>query len=197
MDFFTIVIIGVVIYFFTSKGEKNAPPKRYQTNPQRSEEIEPFEGKNINTEKEKKPGGILEQLGKQLTEYTKQIEESNKPERKAAVPQNARNNKRKSKDPERAARNVDGQEGAWGDEGRSSETEGNWGTEGAYYAQKAAQKKNKSVSYDSGEASDKSISQETLPALNFTSEGVAQGLIWTEILGEPRGRKPFRSRRTI
>jgi hypothetical protein len=87
-----------------------------------------------------------------------------------------------------------GQEGIGGHEGLRG-TEGTWGTEGSYYAQKEASMASSIEQSEIGSASPISSSQERrIGTLAFSPSQVVQGIIWSEILKEPRGKKAFSRR---
>lgn len=89
---------------------------------------------------------------------------------------------------------LSGLEGIAGQEGLRG-TEGTWGTEGSYYAQKEAGRTSAIEQSEIGSASPIYSSQERRTGtLAFSPSQVVQGIIWSEILKEPRGKKAFSRR---
>lgn len=204
MDIITFIVIAIVIYSIFSKKDK--PPQR---RPMRPEDNQPLSGPLTETPR-KKSRNIFEDMQKQLQEVEQRFEREvrgdyTEPGRTAKPKASASRTGNKS--PYNAAteeRRFASKEGDWGTEGRSeydkyvstqgtqgtegvggtegfSDSEGTWGTEGDSYAKKQA---------DS--AAPALLTPQKMPAFNlgFSSSEITRGVIWSEILNEPRARRP-------
>ena len=213
MDFFTFIIIGIVIYSFFSKKDK--PPQRARRpadqTPTQSAPQEP-------TRPVKKKEGFFESLERQIREsaeaFEKELETGRKTKQpgKTTEPVVRTKERTMERTMDRSRRSAPktvleqesyGVEGAWGVEGRAG-LEGRPGVEGHSDYSKYQSKQGKVLQADrsviektSIEAGTQAIGSRTdglQKAVGFNSSAIVQGIIWSEILKEPRGKRPFNRR---
>jgi hypothetical protein len=201
VDFFTFVIIGIVIYSFFSKKGK-APQRTRRPQEQTSRQPEPQQASRTTG---KKKEGFFESIERQIRESAEALEKElqtgrseNPAKRTEKIPEKIRRDTPPKPAVDR--RSYEGVEGAWGTEGRSdyhrsqskqgrsvpdstSNKKLGWREEESAIAQDAIEK--------AGAYQPKSLER----ALGFSSSEVVQGVIWAEILQEPRAKRPFASSR--
>ncbi|UWG96070.1 hypothetical protein LPY66_14280 [Dehalobacter sp. DCM] len=218
MDFITFIIIAIVVYSIFSKKDK--PPQRRPMNPldngplSGSTADEPKKkGRNIFGELERQLREAEQRFEREIRDVRKNTETTEQPKTFAYRTADKKTASAASKTLQTAA-----EEGDWGIEGRSdydtyvstqgtqgtegvagtegeADAEGTWGTEGAYYAEKQAASKT-FVQDITAVSSVQATSSQPKPAFNlgFSSSEITRGVIWNEILSEPRARRPFQSR---
>ncbi len=206
MDIITFIIIAVVIYSFFANKDK--PPQRRPVRPEDNKPLfEPLTAemdRDISRMERKKKGNFFEDLERQLRESVEKAERelqagpygSTVKKKAAAPPTSASSVPRKAEtvqktenkwreegrsDYDRYISNegTQGIEGLGGDEG-TADQEGTWGAEGSDYA-------NRQITQGTDQIPQKK------PALAFvlSSSEVMRGVIWAEVLKEPRARRPF------
>lgn len=207
MDFFTFIIIAVIIYNIFAK--KNKPPQRRQ--PSAEEDSRP---QNRTTREpartEPKRGTVFENLERQIRESAERFEQELQGQPQRPKPAQAKTYKRQSEarpstvQPPRQGAFVE-TEGVWGDEGRSDYDkyvssqgtvgvegvkgkEGTWGVEGREYARRQQERTGALEQSEIGAGSD--YGREGYGGdLNFSPTGVMQGIIWAEVLKAPKGKR--------
>lgn len=206
MDFVTFIIIGILIYSFL--GRKNKPPQRTarsaeeakkQARPRPQQPSKP----------ERKREGFFESLERQIRESAEELERELKTggDEKTVRPTRQASRKLEPKRAPAPEAAYEGVEGAWGVEGRSDY--------GRHQSKQGRLKKDKTAKpeKDTGIREELSLIEQTAiqssdkvfadserknleTALGFSSSEIVQGVVWAEILKEPRGRRPF-SRKVI
>lgn len=203
MDFFTFVIIALFVYRLFSK--KDQPPQRRPKGtveappaPQMQQAQPKMEPARQSQPKPAK-GGFFENLEKQIREAAEKIEQelqdkTQEPQRPTPVKTYRRVSESRSVDTNKSAKTAYQQtEGVWGQEGRSDydqyvSEQGTWGTEGSYYATKQKEKKSSIEKAEIG-ASPIYTEERYEGALALSSSAIIQGVIWAEVLKEPKGKK--------
>ena len=198
MDFFTFIIIGVAIYSFFSK--KNKAPQRTRRPAEQT-----FRQPEVQQPSRpiRKKEGFFESIERQIRESAEALEKELDPgkgEKTAA--------KRTSeKIPEKARRgsiprpalnqeSYEGVEGAWGTEGRSgvegrSDYSKYQSTQGKGRQDKRADTVIEQTSVESGAYAIGTESEGLQKAVGFSSSEIVQGVIWAEILKQPRGMRSY------
>lgn len=205
MDIITFIIIAVVIYSFFANKDK--PPQRRPVRPE--DNMPPPEplivdmDRDISRMERKKKGNFFEDLERQLRESVEKAERelqvgpygSTVKKKAAAPPTSASSVSRKAEtvqktenkwreegrsDYDRYISNegTQGTEGLGGDEG-AADQEGTWGAEGSDYTNRQIIPRDQ-------------ISQKRQAfGLGLSSSEVMRGVIWAEVLKEPRARRAF------
>lgn len=224
MDFFTFIIIGIIIYSIFSKKDK--PPKRYERRPERERPIRP---QTLESQGDRQRN-IFKRLDRQLKESAEEFEKELRRgrletrgmrENKTVLHREAGQQPKKS-----ILGDVQGTKDAWGDEGRSDYgkyvspegtagtegttgmegtvgtegspgQEGTWGTEGIDYATKETAEKTAIELSEIGKRAVYLPKEKMEGVSGFSSKEIVQGVIWSEILKEPKGRKLFYPSRRI
>lgn len=173
MDLFTFIVIGLIIYSIFSK--KDNRPKRYPTRPERDES---------STARKPDFQAGTGQIGRESSPWrtNSQKEEKGTP----VKPQ--RTYKKGTSTEYRSPEGTVGVEGTAG-------TEGTWGAEGAYYRKEAAQKKEAVQNSQIKQEEISDVIKETAytdEEFYISQNEIVQGVIWAEILGKPRSKKPYR-----
>jgi len=201
VDFFTFIVIGIFIYSFFSKKDK-APQRTRRPAENTSRQPVPQESARPMRKKE----GFFESIERQIRESAESLEKEL---------QTGRNEKAGKRTPEKipekakgghapkpVRESYEGIEGAWGTEGRMG-TEGRPGVEGSSDYGKYQSKQGKVIqekttdniieqtSIERGAYVIGSRSEGLKEAVGFSSAEIVQGTIWSEILKEPRGKRPF------
>ncbi|HHV63912.1 MAG TPA: hypothetical protein GXX46_02365 [Peptococcaceae bacterium] len=217
MDFFTFIIIAAFIYSIFSKKDK--PPQRGQRGsqgprPQTGTPAPRKKRESIFESLERQLRESAEQLERELQSgraappkpTTVETYRRKKEYRPSSTPRSARSpipegawgqegrsryDKYPSTQGTQGLEGTPGREGLGGQEGTWG-TEGIWGTEGAYYAQKEAGRASAIEQSEIGLASPIYGSQKRRTGtFVFSPSQVVQGIIWSEILKEPRAKKTF------
>jgi hypothetical protein len=216
VDFFTFIIIAVFLYNIFSKKDK--PPRRGQRSaedPQRTPPPGAEREREIAREVRPQRGGLFENLERQIREASEKLEkelqgERSQPQKPAPVKTYRRTTEQpRSKVSPPQEPSYQETEGVWGDEGRSNYdkyvskqgtagvegtggVEGTWGTEGRDYAdrwERTSEIEQSEIGVGPG------YSQERYAgALGFSSSEIVQGIIWAEVLKEPKGRRAMSRR---
>lgn len=204
MDFFTFIIIGVVIYsFFSKKG--NAPQRRRpggQTPPRQApdqapRQAEPQQSSRPTNKKE----GFFERVERQMREAAEAMEKELETGRSGKTtkttktpPGNIPDKSRRvpSHKPALEPQAYEGVEGAWGHEGRSDyhrsqSKQGN-------VIQHGPKSVIEQTSVETGAYAIGSQDESLQKAVGFSSSEIVQGVIWAEILKQPRGMRPYSRR---
>ncbi len=191
MDFFTFIIIGVFIYSFFSKKNK-APQRSRRPAEQSSGQPQPQESSRPVRKKE----GFFESIERQIKESAEALEKEMNPEKGAKtakrtfdkVPQNAKRGSITK--PALDKESYVGVEGAWGVEGRS-----NYGRYQSKQGNVIKEKKEESVieqsSIETGAYAIGNDYQSLKKAVGFSSSEIVQGVIWAEVLKQPRGMRTY------
>ncbi len=219
MDFFTFIIIAVFIYNIFSKKDK--PPRRGQRSaedPRRTPQPDAEREREIAREVRPQRGGLFENLERQIREASEKLEKELQGERSQPQPQKPAPVKTYRRTTEQPRSKVSPPqelsyretEGVWGHEGRSDYdkyvskqgtagvegtggVEGTWGTEGREYADRYWEKTSEIEQSEIGAGP--SYAQERYAgALGFSSSEIVQGIIWAEVLKEPKGRRAMSRR---
>ncbi|AHF10516.1 MULTISPECIES: hypothetical protein [Dehalobacter] len=205
MDIITFIIIAVVIYSFFANKDK--PPQRRPVRPEDnrplSEPLTTEMDRDISRMERKKKGNFFEDLERQLRESVEKAERelqagpygSTVKKKAAAPPTSASSVPRKAEtvqktenkwreegrsDYDRYISNegTQGIEGLGGDEG-TADQEGTWGAEGSDYTNRQIIPRDQ-------------ISQKRQAfGFGLSSSEVMRGVIWAEVLKEPRARRAF------
>lgn len=223
MDFFTFIIIAVFIYNLFAKKDKQPQRRPGRTGDMTPNQPHPVTNQpRTQTQERKKKESLLESLERQIRESAEQLEKElqggktviNKP---VPVETSSRRREYRMAPSNRRERNYQGTEGSWGEEGRSDYDryvstqgtqgtegtqahEGTWGAEGSYYAQRRNTNTDtiEKSTIEKGEIGAKGArlitNKERLAALGFSPSQAVQGIIWAEILKEPRGRRALSRR---
>jgi len=173
VDFLTFIIIAIFIYGIFAK--KNKPPQRRQ----RSAE-DP--GGTVAPQQKKKEG-IFQNLERQMRESAEKFERELQSGEGKSIPIEEGES---AFDKYVSTQGTQGVEGVGGDEGKADE-EGTWGIEGREYAKR--QRTKAPAQQPEIGAGTIITTQETMPALGFSSSDLIRGVIWAEVLNEPRGRR--------
>jgi len=205
VDIITFIIIAVVIYSFFANKDK--PPQRRPVRPEDNRPLsEPLtaemDRETFRTERKKKRN-LFEDLERQLRESVEKAEKelqvgpygSTVKKKAAASPASASSVPRKAKTVQKTGNK-------WGEEGRSDydryvSNEGTQGTEGIGGVEGAADQEGTWGSEGSDYTNRKitpgdQISQKRAAfGLNLSSSEVMRGVIWAEVLKEPRARRAF------
>jgi hypothetical protein len=205
VDIITFIIIAVVIYSFFANKDK--PPQRRPVRPEDnrplSEPLTTEMDRDISRMERKKKGNFFEDLERQLRESVEKAERelqagpygSTVKKKAAAPPTSASSVPRKAEtvqktenkwreegrsDYDRYISNegTQGIEGLGGDEG-TADQEGTWGAEGSDYTNRQIIPRDQ-------------ISQKRQAfGFGLSSSEVMRGVIWAEVLKEPRARRAF------
>jgi hypothetical protein len=205
VDIITFIIIAIVIYSFFAK--KDEPPQRRPVRPADNRPLsEPLtaemDRETFRTERKKKRN-LFEDLERQLRESVEKAEKelqygpygSTVKKKAAAPPASASSVPRKAK-------TVQGTGNKWREEGRSDydryvSNEGTQGTEGIGGVEGAADQEGTWGSEGSDYTNRKitpgdQISQKRAAfGLSLSSSEVMRGVIWAEVLKEPKARRAF------
>lgn len=206
MDFFTFIIIAVFIYNIFAK--RNKPPQRRQRSaeearlPQNQAEREP-----VRPERRKKES-IFENLERQIRESAERLEKELQGQPQKPAPVKTYKKQAQSRpstvQPPRQEPYTE-TEGVWGEEGRSDYDkyvsqqgtvgvegiggqEGAWGAEGSEYAQRQRNKTGAIEQSEIGAGPDYGR-EGYAGVLGFSSAEIVQGIIWAEVLKEPKGKR--------
>jgi len=208
VDFFTFIIIAVFIYNIFAKKDK--PPQRRQRSPEeaRLPQTE-AEREPVRPERRKKES-IFENLERQIRESAERLEKELQGQPQPQKPAPVKTYKRQTESrpstvqPSRQEAYAD-TEGVWGEEGRSDYDkyvskqgtvgvegvrgqEGAWGSEGSEYARRQQERAGAIEQAEIGAGPD--YGQERYAeALGFSSAEIVQGIIWAEVLKEPKGKR--------
>ena len=214
MDFFTFIIIGVIVYSLFSKKDKAPQRTRRPVDPTSTQPL-PQE----RPRPEKKREGFFESLERQIRESAEAMERELETGRSEREPRKTTEKpversmeatiERTMEKPKRHIPKRDSyetMEGAWGVEGRSG-SEGRAGDEGrAGVEGRSDYSRYQSTQGKVLKATGSVIEQTSVEtgaqaigtrrgglekAVGFSSTAIVQGVIWSEILKEPRGRRPF------
>ena len=191
MDFFTFVIIGIIIYSFFSKKGK-APQRTGRPQEQTSRQPEPQQASRTTG---KKKEGFFESIERQIRESAEALEKElqtggseNPAKRTEKIPEKIRRDTPPKPAVER--RSYEGVEGAWGTEGRSDYSR-DQSIQGKALQNKRAYnviEQNAIVpGTHTGDDQPRSLGR----AVGFSSSDIIEGMIWSEILKEPRAKRPF------
>lgn len=212
MDFFTFIIIAVFVYNIFAKKDK--PPQR---RPQRPGEKQIPTQPQTTTQGRKKKESIFESLERQIRESAERLDQElqgGKTVQKRATSTGTSPQRMKPQTSAKTKKQL-GTEGAGGGEGYSEYGkyastqgtqgiegtqgqeglyggEGTWGNEGGYYAQK--QKAGRAVSGEIGASPIYAQPDRLAGTLGFSSSEVVQGIIWAEVLKEPKGKRALSGR---
>ncbi len=215
MDFFTFIIIAVFLYNIFTKKDK--PPQRTQRRAEDSRiPSQPLTqtrngmDREVSRQGRKRKESIFENLERQIRESAERFEqelqggraESQKPTKAEAsqrrtIPQKSLSTQ--------GTMDYQETEGVWGDEGRSDYdkylstqgtqgAEGMAGQEGAPYALRQIERTSAIEQSEIGASPIYSQTGSLAGTLGFSSSEVVQGIIWAEILKEPKGRRGFSRR---
>lgn len=217
MDFFTFIVIAVFIYGIFSKKDK-PPQRRQSTSEDRIPPMPMTQTPKPIMQTGKKKESIFETLERQIRESAEKLEQElqggktlpPKPVAAEAGPRKYKPNTPLNTSKPKST------EGTWGDEGRSDYdkyssnqgtqgneglqgqegglgNEGAWGTEGGYYAQKQNERAG-GIGHSEIGAGSGHPGQRAAVALAFSQSDVVNGIIWAEVLKEPKGRRGFSRR---
>jgi hypothetical protein len=208
VDFFTFIIIAVFLYNIFSKKDK--PPQRTQRRAEiPSKTLTPKPSgmdRKISGQDRKRKESIFESLERQLRESAERFEQELQGGRaESQKPAKTETSQRRTIPPKtlntQGSMDYQETEGAWGDEGRSDYdeyistqgtqgTEGVAGQEGAPYALKPKRKEHTEIGVSPIYPQTERLARN----LGFSSSEIVQGIIWAEVLKEPKGRRGFSRR---
>lgn len=220
-DIFTFFIIAVFIYNLFAKKDK-PPQRRPGSAGERRMPPQPVtqQAKPLtSTESRKKKEGIFESLERQIRESAERLEQELQggktvPQKPATAGSSKRIKQYRNSSGTRTARGYQETEGVWGEEGRSdydqyvssqgtqgsegtSGREGTPGREGSYGSEGIAPQKGKMSAIELAQIGGSPIYSRKEPSagsLVFSPSEIVQGIIWAEVLKEPRGKRALSRR---
>jgi len=213
VDFFTFIVIAVFVYNLFAKKDKR-PVRRQRSAEDTERPLQPQARTEMQPARTKQPeptrGGFFGNLEKQIRDAAEMIEQELQGQSDQSQKTSHPKTYRRVTDSRSISGNkntkIDEQnESVWGQEGSSNYDryvstqgtqgvegiagqEGTWGTEGSFYASRQNKQKTAIVQEEIG--SSPIYSEEIYEGtLAVSSSAIVQGIIWAEVLKEPKGKR--------
>lgn len=224
MDFFTFIIIAVFVYNIFSKKDKR-PQRSQRSAEDNQIPPKPVTQMQGGKKKESIFENLERQIRESAESLERELQGGKAAPRKPMPAETSpRRKEYRTSTKTQKAKGYQETEGVWGNEGRSDYDkyvstqgtqgseglrgkegirgqegmggqEGTWGTEGSHYASRQQRKASAIEQSEIGSGSFVPQRELATGTLGFSSSNIVQGIIWSEVLKEPRGKRGISRRR--